>query len=84
MVATGHIFEDTMATCHPPGIVSIVAGTSSPARPQECVHEDMLTHLCILSSSVPSPWRPSRAWTLKTKVSVGRRQRVTYRLPGAA
>ena len=39
MVATGHIFEDTMATCHPPGIAGEVAGTSSPARPQECVHD---------------------------------------------
>ena len=29
--------------------------STSLVRPRECVHEEMLTHLCILSSSVPSP-----------------------------
>ena len=27
----------------------------SPAQPQQCAHEEMLTHCGILSSSVPSP-----------------------------
>ena len=33
-----HFFEVLMATYHPLGIAEDVAGTSSPVRPQQCVH----------------------------------------------
>ena len=51
MAATGHLLEDKMATCHPPGIageaaetvclptaLEEISGGTSPARPQQCIH----------------------------------------------
>ena len=57
VAATGHLLQDMTATYHPYGIAGEVACTqwafptaleemrTSPARPQECVHGEMLTQL---------------------------------------
>ena len=50
-----HLFGASMASCHPPRIAEGVAGTSSPMRPQQCVHDgSRCSHTPSLSS--PSAW----------------------------
>ena len=51
MAAAGHLLEDKMATCHPPGLAGEasetvcfpaaleISGETPPARPQQCVHD---------------------------------------------